>query len=251
MQKQKKLTRNIIIHKLIESLKSIDHIQAMWEGGAAAFNRIDKWSDIDLYILSDINKINQIFAEVEDVLSSLSPIIQKYEVLDSSYPNTKQVFYRLRDSSKYLIIDLVILTQKSSEKFIDPEIHGKVIFYFNKTNNLKPAKINEQKLEIKLEKRLKRLKIKFEMFNCFVQKEINRKNYLEALMLYQRITLLILIEVLRIKYTPFHHDFKVQYISYELPKKLIKKLENLSFINNKKDFLEKYHQATKWIIELF
>jgi len=251
MQQQKKLNRDIIIRKLVEALKSLDYVKALWEGGAAAFNRVDKWSDIDLYILSDKNKINQTLIEVEKVLSSLSPIIHKYKVLESSYPNTSQTFYRLRDSSDYLIIDLVVLTKKSPEKFIDPEIHGDVLFYFNKTTELELAKINEQDLEIKLEKRLKRLKTKFLMFNCFVQKEINRKNYLEALTLYQRITLLILIEVLRIKYTPFHHDFKIQYISYELPKKMVKKLENLSFISNGKDLQEKYHQATKWIIKLF
>ncbi len=251
MQEQKKLTRDIIINTLINTLKPLDCIQAFWEGGAAAFNRIDKWSDIDLYILSEENKINQTFIEVENALSSLSPIIQKFEVLASPYLNVRQVFYRLRNSSKYLLIDLVLLTHKSPEKFVDFQIHGDILFYFNKTTYLKPAKINMQDLKTQLKSRLKRLKSKFEMFNCFVQKEINRKNFVEASALYQKITLLTLIDVLRIKYTPFHHDFKVHYISYELPKKIVKELECLSFIQNDTDLQEKYCQATKWIIELF
>ena len=251
MHKQKKLTRDVIINELINALKPLDYIQAFWEGGAAAFNRIDKWSDIDLYILSEENKISQTVIEVENALSSLSPIILKFEVFNSTYLNVKQAFYRLRNSSKYLLVDLVILTRKSPEKFIAFQIHGDIIFYFNKTTYLKPAKINMQNLKSKLKSRLRRLKAKFEMFNCFVQKEINRKNFVEAVTLYQKITLLTLIEVLRIKHTPFHHDFKVHYISYELPKKIVKELECLSFIENGIDLQEKYCQATKWINELF
>jgi hypothetical protein len=88
------------------------------------------------------------------------------------------------------------------------------------------------------------------MFNIFVQKEINRGNYLEALVLYHSITLGSVVDVLRIKYNPFHHDFKTRYVQYELPEQIAGRLERLYFVKDGKDLLDKYREATKWFNEI-
>ncbi len=88
------------------------------------------------------------------------------------------------------------------------------------------------------------------MFNVFVQKEINRGNQLEALDLYRVITLATLIEALRIKETPFHHDFKTPYIHRELMPQTIERLRYLSFVRNEEDLQEKYREAGKWFREV-
>ena len=88
------------------------------------------------------------------------------------------------------------------------------------------------------------------MFNNFVQKELNRGNYLEAIELYHAFTLASLVEVLRIKYNPLHHDFKMRYVHYELPKGIVQKLTNLSFSKDEKDLQEKYDEASRWFQEI-
>jgi len=60
-----KLTRKQIIEALAEALKPLDYVHAFYEGGAAAFNRIDEWSDLDLYLVVDEEKVNETFVAVE------------------------------------------------------------------------------------------------------------------------------------------------------------------------------------------
>jgi len=150
-----------------------------------------------------------------------------------------------------LLIDFAVIKLSAPDKLLEPEIHGKVVFYFNKKNKIKIPKLDKETFNKKLCERLERLKIRFEFFNNFVQKEINRGNYLEALDLYQNLTLGTLVEVLRMKHKPFHYNFKMRYIHYELSPKIIKKLEHLYFVKDEKDLQGKYCEASKWLSDVF
>jgi predicted nucleotidyltransferase len=249
MANRKTLTRGMIVKTLINALKPLDYVHAFYEGGAAAFNRIDKWSDIDLYLIVDDDKVNEVFLVVEKTLESLSPIKQKYEVPQLPWPGVSQAFYRLEDASEYLIIDLAILKLNSPDKFLEPEIHGNVVFYFSKNDKVKLPRLDRNSFIKKLDERVQRLQARFNMFSNFVQKEINRGNNLEALDLYHALTLVMLVEALRIKYNPFHYDFKMRYVHYELPPETTMKLEHLYFVKDQEDLQEKYFQANKWFNE--
>jgi hypothetical protein len=84
-------------------LEPLNYIHSFWEGGAAAFNRIDEWSDIDLYLVVDDNKVDEAFFAVEKVLKSLSPIKQKYEVVHPLQSGVFQAFYKLEEASQFLM----------------------------------------------------------------------------------------------------------------------------------------------------
>jgi len=249
MKKGKHLTRDIIIQTLVNTLKSLGYVHAFWEGGAAAFNRIDEWSDLDLYLLVDDKRVSEAFVAVEKALKSLSPIEQKYEISQLPWPGVSQAFYKMKGASEYLLIDFVVLSLSSPEKFLEPGIHGNNVFYFNKSDKVKLPSLNRDAFERKLRERVERLKARFAMFNVFVQKEINRGNHLEAMDYYYVLTLSSLVEALRIKHHPFHHDFKMRYIHYELPSKVITKLERFFFLKDEKDLQKKYREATKWFHE--
>lgn len=246
----KKVTRGAIIKTVASALRRLDFVHAFYESGARAFNRVDKWSDIDLYLVVDDERIDDAFAAVETVLKTLSPIKQKFAVTQLPWPGVSQAFYRLERASEYLLIDLAVIKLSGPEKFLDPQIHGEAVFHFNKSNVVKVPVQSKEELAKNLKQRLTRLKDRFALFNVFVQKEINRGNYLEALVLYQSITLGSVVDVLRIKYSPFHHDFKTRYVQYELPSAINDRLEHLYFVKDRKDLLEKYREATRWYKEL-
>ena len=90
------------------------------------------------------------------------------------------------------------------------------------------------------------MQAEFDMFNNLIQKEIDRKNYLEALDLYHTLTLVILTMALRIKHNPLHHDFRMRYIHHELPPPTIKVLKRLYFVKDEQDLQEKYREANNW-----
>ncbi len=243
---ERNVTRDTVIKTLVHALKPLGYVHALYEGGAIAFNRLDEWSDIDLYLVVDDDKVDEAFLVVEKVLKTLSPIKQKLEVKQLPWPGVSQAFYRMEGSTEYLLIDFVVLKLSGPEKFLAPEIHGKAVFYFNKSDKIKVEAFDNDFLNKSLLERLVRLRDRFAMFNIFVQKEINRGNYIEALSLYHSLTLGSIVDALRIKHSPFHHDFKTRYVQYELPKEIIEKLENLYFVRDKKDLEKKYREATEW-----
>ena len=250
MTTKRNLTRETIIQTLAEALEPLAYVHAFWEGGAAAFNRIDDWSDLDLYVAVDDEKVDEAFLAVEKALKSLSRLNQVYAIPQLPWPGLSQKFYKLERASEYHIIDLVVMKLNSPEKLLEPEIHGNAVFYFNKSNKLQASPLDKDKIVEKLQKRLERLKARFDLFNMVTQKEINRGNYLEAIDTYHMLTLASLVEALRITYYPLRHDFRMRYVHYELPSEVIKKLKRLYFVESAKELQEKYHEATKWFQEV-
>ncbi len=246
MTNVKAITRNVIIQTLTESLKPLDYVHAFYEGGAAAFNRIDKWSDIDLYAIVQDEKVEETFIAVENALKSLRPIKQKLRTPQLPWPGISQIFYKLEAANEYLLVDFAVLKQNAPEKFLQPEIHGNVVFYFNNLDKIGVPQLDGNALAKRIIEHMDRLQARFDMFGNFVQKELNRGNCLEAIELYHALILGSLVEVLRIKHNPFHHDFRMRYIHYELSSEAIEKLKHLYFIRDEKDLQKRYKEAAKW-----
>lgn len=245
MSSRSELTREVIIQALVDALKPLDYVYAFWEGGAVAFDRVDDWSDIDLYLVVDDEKVDDTFLAVEAALRLLSPIKQKHGVFEPSLPGLFQAFYKLQDASEYLMIDVAVFKLSSPDKLLEPEIHGNPVFYFNKSNRVKHPALNRDALVKKLHNRLLALQGEFDMFHHCVQKEINRDNHLEAVDFYHML-LAWLVEALRIRYTPLHYDFKMRYVHYELPAEIIRKLERLYFVKDEDDLQQKYNDVVEW-----
>jgi predicted nucleotidyltransferase len=246
---KRNLDRGVIIRELVRVLESLDYVDAFWEAGAIAFNRVDRWSDIDLYLVVDDAKVADAFQEVERTLESLSPIKRKYEPPVPPEPGIAQAFYKLERASEYLLIDLAIMQRSGRERFLEPEIHGNAVFHFNKSGKIKIPHADKSRLVKRLLERKDRLEGRMDMFRNYVTKEISRGNLIEAIDHYYYLTLSSLLEALRMKYNPFHFDFKTRYVHYELPAEVIRRLQRLYFVSNEKDLLEKYHEASGWFLE--
>jgi hypothetical protein len=244
MTSERGLTRETIIRTLADALKPLDYVHAFWEGGAVAFHRIDDWSDIDLYLVVDDKKVGDTFHAVERALRSLSPIKRKHGIFEPS-PGLFQAFYKLRDASEYLLIDIAVFKLSCPDKFLETEIHGNPAFHFNKSDEVKPSPLDKDAFVEKLQKTLVSLQGEFDIFHLCVQKEINRDNHLEAVDFYHML-LAWLVQVLRIRYNPLHYDFKMRYIHYELPSEIIRKLERLYFVKDEEDLQKKYDETVEW-----
>src|SRR2546430_14343118 len=109
MAKETPLTRDSIIRALTSELQPLPSVHAFWEAGAAAFNRVDEWSDIDLYIVVDDTAVPQTFEIAEKTLSGQSPIRLEHE---GSWPDASgihQQFYHLGGTSEDLLVDLAVM----------------------------------------------------------------------------------------------------------------------------------------------
>jgi hypothetical protein len=240
------LGREQIINALHERLEPLDFILAMWEGGAAAFNRIDEWSDIDLQVAAHDDRTAEVFPAIESVLLSLSPIELKYEIPQPAWHGHAQTFYRLSRASKYLLIDLVVIKRSSPLKFLEPEIHGNAVVHFDKANIIRAEPLDRSALNSKLIDRVSALRVTFDLFQILTLKELERHNDIEALAFYQSFTLRPLTEALRIRYAPARYNFHTRYVQYDLPPDVVQQLQALFFVKDVGDLGAKREQAELW-----
>ncbi len=232
---------------LSQALERVDFARALWEGGAAAFGRLDEWSDVDVYVLVDDGKVDDAFRVIEETLEKTAGIRLKYAIGETQWPGVFQAFYKLENASEFLLLDVAVVSMSSEEKLIEPEIHGEAVVYFNKSDALKTTHLDMRAFEEKVAKRVRRLRDRNEIFNVFVQKEINRGNWIEAADMYRAVVLDSLVEALRIAHGPLHYDFRTRYIHRELPANVLSKLKDLYFVKDEEDLRAKYSQASAWL----
>ena len=242
--------RNKIIEIIKNAIMPLDYIYAMWEAGAAAFNRVDEWSDIDLYVVSDDDKRAEVFPIIEEALGEEFGIEHKYIVSlppDNMY---LQCFYRLKGINPFEVVDLAVFKLSQHSEFLVREIHGEAVFHFNKDNKVVIPEFDKEKNEQVISARLKALVSRFEMFKIFTEKEIHRGNFIEAFDFYRMFNLSPLIELLRIKYTPHHHGFRSTYIQHELPPEIVSRLASFYYIPDLDGLDAKVKESNMWIEKL-
>jgi predicted nucleotidyltransferase len=245
-----------IVEALIEKLEPIEHIHAMWEIGAAAFDRIDEWSDIDIMIAGADDKIEEIITIFEQSLEAISPIELKWRVPNPIEFGHLQAFYKLQDTSPYLLIDVVFMKSSVEEKWLVPEIHNPPHVYFDKTGVTKPEPFNSDEFLKKLKDHTAQVRARFELFEPLILKEVHRDQPIEAMGYYQNMCLRPLLELIRVAYTPTHYNFSIRYVYQELPHDVIERLEPLYYCTDiedlrlKRDVAEilffEIHDALDW-----
>ncbi|MEP7145627.1 MAG: hypothetical protein ABI792_01320 [bacterium] len=244
------ILRENIIPLLIERLKKEDFIQAAWESGSIAFNRSDEWSDIDLaVVVKDGNSI-EVFAIVEEALKKITPIDLKHVIQNPGWEGHEQAFYKLKNTSKFLLIDLSVINESAPDKLLEPEIHGNPLVHFDKTGVTKQYKLDAVSHRNKIEKRITSLKVTSELFGGFTEKELNRENYIDAFSFYYGFTLRPLVELIRINHTPAHYNFFSRYVHSELPSEISERLQSFFYISDPDELKAKNIEAQQWFNEI-
>lgn len=242
--------REDVLSVLRNALEPLDYVQAMWEAGAASFGRVDEWSDIDLQVASDDDRVEDVFDVVEEALRSLSPIDLKYRLPEPTWHGHSQAFYRLEAASPFLLLDFVVLKASAEDKFLQPEIHARPAVSFDKSGVVSFAEFDPDAFASTLRGRLTELKALFDLFHILVMKEVNRGNDLEAIAFYHGYTLRPLVQALRILYDPTRHNFHTRYVHYDMPQEVVERLRELFFVGDASELPAKQRDAECWFNEV-
>ncbi|MFN8372197.1 MAG: nucleotidyltransferase domain-containing protein [Anaerolineae bacterium] len=243
------LTRETILTTLENALQPLPYVHAMWQGGASSFDRVDQWSDIDLQVISDDERISDVFKVVEDALRSLSPIELRYEFPQPTWHGHFQTFYRLKDASPFLLLDFVVQKRTNNNRFLQPEIHGEPIIHFDKEHWLKIPPLDVEAHLLAIRERIEALRVLCDLFTVLTLKEIHRHNSIEALAFYQSWTLRPLVEVLRIQHDPVRYNFHTRYIHYALPPGGADPPRTAVYIGSAQDLEARFETASAWFRE--
>ncbi len=244
------VSREDVLSAMRGALEPLDHVQAMWEAGAIAFDRVDEWSDIDLQVACDDGRVEDVFGTVENTLRTLSPIDLRYRLPEPTWHGHSQAFYRLEGASPFLMLDFVVMKAGAEDKFLQPEIHGHPHVYFDKSGVVRFGPLDAESFARMLREKVEELSVLFDLFRVLVEKELNRGNVIEAAAFYQSYTLRPLIQALRILHDPTRHNFHTRYVHYDLPEGDVKRLTELIFVAGGEELAAKRDRAEEWFNEV-
>ncbi len=247
---QRNIERNDLVATVVKALKPLDYIHAVWEGGAASFDRVDEWSDVDLYVVCDDEGVEDTFAVMKQAISSMSDIALEFRLPEPTWHGHSQVFWRLADASPFLFMDIAVMKKSSKDKFLQYRLHGKPFIHFDKIGVVKDDPIEPEGYFQQIKARLEMLKTNFRLFQVLVLKELNRGNDIEALSYYVSYIFRPLVEVLRMKHSPWHYRFFTTYVYYEMPAEIVTRLQHLYFIPDAVALRTCREEAETWFWEI-
>jgi len=245
------LDRALLLHTVRSALESQPWVNALWEGGSAAFGRDDQWSDVDLQADVPDAQVAETFAVVEASLGKVAETELVFVVPEPAWHGHSQRFYRFADAPPWLILDFCVIRQGNPYKLIEPELHGAARVLFDRTGLFfHPPKLDRVALETKLQAKLAQLIVRFEMFQTLVTKEVWRNHPLDAAYFYQSLTLAPLIALLRLKHDPIRHDWSARYLHHLLPADEAAKLTQLTYLAEAAEIPAKQTEAVAWFHQL-
>jgi len=243
------LGRKKVIDAMVAEFERIDRSLAFWEAGAASFDRVDEWSDMDLYLVVDDDAVEDAFRSLDGVIEGLGGASTSFRLPEPTWHGHSQAFYQLRRASPYLYVDIVIMKRSAKDKFLQFAIHERPRVHFDKVGIVRDDPIDVDAFVERVEKRVRLLKATFGLFQTDTLKEINRGNYVEAFMYYVGGTYRPLLEALRMKYTPLHFNFGGRYAHYELPPEVVKRLKGFLYVKDMRELRRRHSEAGRWFSE--
>ncbi len=235
---------------MTDALEPLDYVFAFWEGGAAGFERADEWSDIDAQAIVDDGRVEDVFEAVDRVVEKVGGTVAKFRLPEPTWHGHSQCFYKLKNASPFLLIDLAIMKEHTeADRFDVWATHGRPIVKFDKKGLVRERKLDPEAHSEAMMKRLETLKNLFEIFYIMPMKETNRGNHIEALFFYLSQTYRPLVEVLRMKHCPQRYNYATRYVYYDLPGDVVKRLETLTFFRPE-EMEEKVDEVREWFREV-
>ena len=211
--------REKITELLKEHLQARDDVYAFWVEGSAPQGYADEFSDIDLWLSVDDDKIFMVYDDIEQILSEIAPIDFRYVVKNKG--ELGQNVYHLEGMSEFLTVDVNTQGVSRDVYLVKGIDDAEVIF--DKQNIVKFKE--REPANVDIEAKRKKLQGFYEQMRPSVLKNVRRGKSLEVLYYYHLI-LRYATKFLRLKYG-WHEktDFDLKHIYRDIPENEVKNLE--------------------------
>lgn len=211
--------RQKVIKHLEKRLQERTDVYAFWIEGSIPQGYADEYSDMDLWLSVDDDKIFAIYDDIEPILAEIAPIDFRY--IAKNKGELGQNVYHLQGTSKFLTID--INTQKLSRDVLLTKGIDDAQVIFDKRNIVKFKERDLTKIDI--EAKRGKLRGFYRLMRPNAIKNLRRGKNLEALGYYHLI-LRYATKFLRLKYGWYEKtDFDLKHIYRDIPETEAKNLE--------------------------
>ncbi len=207
--------RNDVIKELKGFLVKHPKVYTVWEGGSAATNRLDEYSDLDLMIVTEKEDIESLYQELEVILNNAFVIEQVYKIEEPSWHGFSQRFYKLKKTEPYFYIDLCILPKDVNDPFTASDRHGVISAWKDTINFIVNTKTDESIIYNKAKKFYNNaVKSEFIM-RLEIEKAFKRDNFLDAYSFSYSYLMRHLAPLLNILHRIARVDFGIRYAKQE------------------------------------
>lgn len=211
--------RTKIVEHLQKRLEGRADVHALWLEGSIAQTQDDEYSDIDVWLSIDDEKIFTIYDDIESILAEIAPIDFRYQM--KNVGELGHIAYHLEGMSEFLTIDINTQGVSREVKLVEGVDDAQVIFDKKQIVDFRVYLPRDDNLD----EMRKRLSDYYTLIRLSVIKSIKRNKPLEALYYYHLI-LQYVTKYLRIKHGWREKtDYDLKHIYHDIPEAEVKSLE--------------------------
>lgn len=242
--------RNVLKSRIIELVKPLDWVMAVWEGGSAATGYLDRYSDLDLYMIVRDDRVEECFQLFQDLLGLNYGITSLLRIPDPAWHGHSQCFYFIKNSPEYFYIDLLVQKLSGKNRFLETDRHGTPAIWLNRNNTVSPESTPK---EVK-RKRIKDYLVQQDSILLLaateIRKQLARGAMIDAASQYCRFVSSGLAGLLNLKYRPAKLDFGLRYADRAYPENVRAGLKELLAFDDQCDIEDRLEKALFWAQEL-
>lgn len=211
--------RTKIIEHLQQRLEERADVHALWLEGSIAQAQDDEYSDIDVWLSVDDDKIFTIYDDIESILAEIAPIDFRYQM--KNVGELGHVAYHLEGMSEFLTIDINTQGISREVKLVEGVDDAQVIFDKKQVVDFRVYPPRDDNLD----EARKRLKDYYTLISLSAIKSAKRGKSLEVLYYYHLI-LRYTTRYLRIKHG-WHDktDYDLKHVYRDIPEAEVKNIE--------------------------
>ncbi len=219
--------------KIKNLLEEKNYIHTAWEGGSAATGRLDEYSDLDLCLICDDDKVEKTFEIIADYLQKNYGIKSRFRLPEPAWHGHSQCFYDLDNTPEFFFLDLLVEKLSAGNRFMEKDRHGDAIVWFDKKNLFDPTPTPGEQIEAKGRRMFKLLSGSLWLHFLNLKKEIRRGNLIDSYTTYYQ--LLNRLSILwNLKYRPAKVDFGLRYAQRDFPPEIVHWLEEMLIVSDLK-----------------
>jgi predicted nucleotidyltransferase len=231
-------------------LQKQDNILAAWEGGSVATGYADRYSDLDLSIVSKDKDTNPVFALLEEHFTAEYGIERQFRMPEPAWHGMSQCFYMLKDTQDFFYCDIVVMPEDAQDKFTAWDRHGRAHVWFDKEGIFSSEATPPEEIRELCVKMFKAATATDFLSILELKKALARGNWIHSHLNYMIFLNRHLVPLLNLKYRPAKADFGIRYTDRDYPATVAKKLEELLRINDIDSVRIKSVDALNWFAEL-
>jgi hypothetical protein len=244
------LRRTTIVGTMHTVLEKQDWVRAAWLGGADAHRRVDRWSDIDLYVEVAEEHAESVFEVVEQALEDLAGIDRRWVVPEPTWHGGPERVYRLAEASPYLLVDTSISLLDRGRATTNMTRHGVPWVLFDRSTDASQPHAEQVEVDDLIDQRLEDLRVRVPMLHVQVDKELMRGDALAAIEMFRRFMHGPLIELLRMRHAPHRWDFGLRFTHRDLPPQVWQRLERMLYVADLDELRDAWLEARRWMLDL-